>query len=117
MAEYRLVTFYHAPQSRAIAGRLFKREPIPSMAPAYGDFDHLLGVVANAVAVGPYPSGQQFTIAAAVAGSQLQRGMMTGALSPRAAITAYIDRLKQRPALARVHTRDANLVAAGYASA
>ena len=35
----------------------------------------------------------------------------------RAEITGYVDRLKQRPALKRVYAKDAELVAAGYASA
>lgn len=101
----------------ALTDRMYKREPIAPMAASYGDFEHLLGVVANAVTVGPYLFGQTFTAADLMLGAELQWGMMTGALPARPEITAYVDRLKQRPALARVYAKDAELVAAGYASA
>jgi glutathione S-transferase len=101
----------------ALVDRMFRRAPIGAGATAYGEFDNMLGVVANAVTVGPYLFGQEFTAADVAIGSQLQWGMMTGTLPARAEFTAYVDRLKQRPALQRVYAKDAELVAAGYATA
>ena len=66
----------------------------------YGDFDTVMNVVAKAVAKGPYLMGEQFTAADVVIGSTLRWGMMFKLIPERPEFVAYVERLKQRPALA-----------------
>ncbi|HBR26265.1 MAG TPA: hypothetical protein DD732_04400, partial [Rhizobiales bacterium] len=51
-----------------------KEEPRRAMI-GYGDFDTVMGVVAKAVAKGPYLMGEQFTAADVIIGSTLRWGM------------------------------------------
>jgi len=78
----------------------------------YGDFDTVMDVVAKVVAKGPYLMGEQFTAADVVIGSTLRWGMMFKLIPERPEFAAYIERLKQRPALQRALALDQELAAA-----
>jgi glutathione S-transferase len=78
----------------------------------YGDFDSVISVLANAVAHGPYITGEQFTAADVVIGSGLRFGMMFKLLPERSEFTGYTARLEQRPALQRALAKDKELAAA-----
>ena len=88
-----------------------KEEPRRAMI-GYGDFDTVMGVVAKAVAKGPYLMGEQFTAADVVVGSMLRWGMMFNLLPERPEFKAYVGRLEQRPALQRATALDQELAAA-----
>ena len=88
-----------------------KEEPRRGMI-GYGDFDTVMGVVAKAVANGPYLMGEQFTAADVVVGSMLRWGMMFNLLPERPEFKAYVGRLEQRPALQRATALDQELAAA-----
>jgi glutathione S-transferase len=88
-----------------------KEEPRRAMI-GYGDFDTVMGVVAKAVAKGPYLMGEQFTAADVVVGSMLRWGMMFNLLPERLEFKAYVGRLEQRPALQRATALDQELAAA-----
>ncbi len=78
----------------------------------YGDFDTVMDVMAKVVAKGPYLMGEQFTAADVVIGSTLRWGMMFKLIPERPEFAAYIERLKQRPALQRALALDQELAAA-----
>jgi glutathione S-transferase len=78
----------------------------------YGDFDTVMDAVAKVVAKGPYLMGEQFTAADVVIGSTLRWGMMFKLIPERPEFAAYIERLKQRPALQRALALDQELAAA-----
>ena len=88
-----------------------KEEPRRAMI-GYGDFDTVMGVVAKAVAKGPYLMGEQFTAADVVVGSMLRWGMMFNLLPERPEFKAYVGQLEQRPALQRATALDQELAAA-----
>jgi len=97
----------------AMMDRAFPRkEEARRGALGYGDFDTVIGVLASAVANGPYIMGDQFTAADVVIGSGLRFGMMFKMLPERTEFTAYTARLGQRPALQRTEAKDKELAAA-----
>jgi len=88
-----------------------KEEPRRAMI-GYGDFDTVMGVVAKAVAKGPYLMGEQFTAADVVIGSGLRYGMMFKLIPERKEFTDYVARFAQRPAAQRAEAKDKELSAA-----
>jgi glutathione S-transferase len=97
----------------AIIDRAFPRAEQPRRGMlGYGDFDTVMGVVAKAVAKGPYRMGGQFTAADVVIGSGLRWGMMFNLLPKRPEFVDYVGRLEQRPALQRATALDQQLAAA-----
>jgi glutathione S-transferase len=97
----------------AIIDRAFPRAEQPRRGMlGYGDFDTVMGVVAKAVAKGPYLMGEQFTAADVVIGSGLRWGMMFNLLPKRPEFVDYVGRLEQRPALQRATALDQQLAAA-----
>jgi len=78
----------------------------------YGDYDTVMDVVAEAVALGSYLMGEQFTAADVVVGSTLRWGMMFDLLRKRPEFVAYVSRLEQRPALQRATALDRQLAEA-----
>jgi glutathione S-transferase len=99
----------------AIIDRAFPRkEPAPSSALGFGDFDTVMSVLAKATAAAdPYLMGKQFTAADVIIGSGLRWGMMFKLIPDRPEFAAYVGRLSERPALKRATEKDAKLQAAG----
>jgi len=97
----------------AMLDRAFPRkEPPPQAALAYGSYETVLDVVADAVRKGPYLLGDRFTAADVVIGSVLRYGMMFKLLPERPEFTGYTGRLAARPAFARATAKDKELAAA-----
>jgi glutathione S-transferase len=97
----------------AITDRAFPRkEPARASALGHGDYDTVLGVLADAVAKGPYLMGEQFTAADVVIGAGLRWGMQFKLVPERPEFIAYTSRLAQRPALQRAEAKDKELAAA-----
>lgn len=88
-----------------------KREAPPRPMVGYGDFDTLVGVLADALRQGPYLLGETFTAADVVLGSTLRWAMMFELMPRRDEFTAYAGRLEARPALQRAEATDAGLAA------
>ena len=89
-----------------------RKEPPPQAALAYGSYETVLDVVADAVRKGPYLLGDRFTAADVVIGSVLRYGMMFKLLPERPEFTGYTGRLAARPAFARATAKDKELAAA-----
>jgi glutathione S-transferase len=97
----------------AITDRAFPRKETPrASALGHGDYDTVLGVLADAVAKGPYLMGEQFTSADVVIGAGLRWGMQFKLVPERPEFIAYTSRLAQRPALQRAEAKDKELAAA-----
>ncbi len=77
----------------------------------YGDFDRMLAALESAVSGRDYIAGHRFSAADVYVGSQIGWGLSFGTLPARPAFTAYWDRLKDRPALARANAADDALMA------
>jgi glutathione S-transferase len=94
---------------QAMIDRAHDRPPVPARASSYGDYGTVMETVAQAVAGGPYLLGQHFTAADVVLGSCLQYGTMIKALPERREFSAYLGRLRQRPALQRSFAKNQQL--------
>jgi glutathione S-transferase len=86
---------------QAMIDRANNRTPVPARSSSYGDYDTVMDTVAQAVVDGPYLVGDHFTAADVVVGSCLQYGIMIKAIPERPEFTAYLGRLRARPALQR----------------
>jgi glutathione S-transferase len=97
----------------AVTDKAFRRAEAPPRGTlGYGDYDTVMGVLADAMRAGPYLLGQQFTAADVVIGSGLRWGMAFKLIPERPEFTAYTARLAARPACKRAQTKDAELMAA-----
>jgi glutathione S-transferase len=97
----------------AVTDRAFPRkEPPRASALGHGDYDTVVGVLADAVAKGPYLMGEQFTAADVVIGSGVRWGVQFKLLPERPEFVAYAARVAERPALQRAEAKDRELAAA-----
>ncbi|MEQ8394273.1 glutathione S-transferase family protein [Thalassobaculum sp.] len=93
----------------AMIDRMMQRETGPRSAVGYGDYDTTIGVVADALRLGPYLFGETFTAADVVIGSTLRWGMLFELIPDREEFKSYVARLGERPALKRAQATDAEL--------
>ena len=96
---------------QAIIDRIHDRPPAPSRASSYGEYDTVMETLAQAVAKGPYLLGEHFTAADVVIGSGLQWGTFMKAVPERPEFTAYMERLRARPAAQRSFAKNQALYA------
>jgi glutathione S-transferase len=87
----------------ALMDTMMNREPGRAMAMGYGTFDDTLNAVRGALTPGPYILGDTFSAADLYIDSELNFGGMFGAqkIKDDPLFTAYVDRLKARPAYQR----------------
>jgi glutathione S-transferase len=109
--------YYGSSFEPAMIDRGFKRDPVAPSSSPYGDFDSMLGVIVDALRRGPYLLGDRISAADVLWGMALR--WTTGfKLVPELPETqAYIARVCDRPAFARVIAADAELAAAHEAAA
>ncbi len=81
------------PEKRAMAG--------------YGTFETTMDTLEAAVAGREYVAADHFTAADVYVGSQIGWGLMFGTIDKRPAFTAYVERLRSRPAALRANALDA----------
>lgn len=93
----------------AMVDRMLKRDPGPRSAVGYGDYDTVMGVLADALKAGPYLFGETFTAADVVIGSTLRWGMLFDLIPDKDVFKAYVARLSERPAIKRAQATDAEL--------
>jgi glutathione S-transferase len=80
------------PEKRAMAG--------------YGTFETTMDTLEAAVAGREYVAADHFTAADVYVGSQIGWGLMFGTIDKRPAFTAYVERLRSRPAALRANALD-----------
>jgi len=95
-----------------IIDRMLQR-PAPERTGAlgYGTFENMANVLEQAITPGPWILGDKFSAADVYIGSQINFGLMTKALDPRPAFTAYCARIAQRPAFKRFTEQSDRLMA------
>ena len=92
----------------AVTDRAFPRkEEARRAALGYGDFDTVMNVLSRAVTPGPFLLGEQFTAADVVIGANIRWGLIFKLIPERKELIDYVERFKDRPALKRAETKDA----------
>jgi glutathione S-transferase len=102
--------FYAGVLESAVTDRAFPRkEEARRGTLGYGDFDTVMTVLSKAVTPGPFLMGERFTAADVVIGANVRWGMIFKLIPERKELTDYVARFKDRPAVARSETKDAEL--------
>lgn len=78
----------------------------PPGALAWGEWDTMIGILAEAVSSGPWLLGDQFTAADVMVASFLGWGMAVGILAKDGPLAGYAGRATQRPSWARTLAAD-----------
>jgi len=72
----------------------------------YGSFEKTIDALESAVAGREFIAGDSFTAADVYVGSQIGWGLLFGTIEQRPAFTAYVERLRARPAALRANALD-----------
>ena len=107
----RWLVFYGSSFEPAVTDFAMKREPGPPGMSPYGDYDTVIEAVAAQLRRGPYLLGERLSAADILWGMALNWTTMFKIVPERPEIMAYVERMKARPALARVQAIDAKLAA------
>jgi glutathione S-transferase len=91
--------------------RSAKREAMPKMQSGYGDFDSVIGVLADQLETGPWLLGERFTAADVLYGAALRWFLQWKLVPDLPVFRAYVERFTARPAIQRAHQQDAALAA------
>lgn len=107
-AFYRWMFFGAGPFEAAVTNRALGVE-VPrekSGFVGYGSFDRMLGALDATLADRDFLAGDRFSAADLYVGSQIGYGLMFGSLPASPALSAYWDRIKDRPARLRAAALD-----------
>jgi len=107
----RWLFYYGSAFEPALIDRSLKREPAPSSTSPYGDYETMLKTLTDQLAAGPYLLGERFTAADVLWGTALRWTTMFKLVPETPRITAYVQRVTARPAVARAAKIDADLLA------
>jgi glutathione S-transferase len=113
----RWMAFYAACLEPAAVDRALKRDSGGQSMSPYGDYDTMLKTLVGQLAPGPWLLGERFLAADVLWGMSLTWMTMFGLIPELPEIHAYLARFKERPAVARVAAKDAELAAAHAAAA
>ncbi|CAM3166550.1 MULTISPECIES: glutathione S-transferase family protein [Methylobacterium] len=105
----RWMVFYGSCFEPAVIDRHLKREAGPRAMSAYADYDSVIARVTEALNPGPYLLGDRFSAADVLWGSALGWTTGFGLVAPDPALSAYVDRIRARPAFRTVAAADARL--------
>ena len=112
----RWLAYYGSCFEPAVVDRAMKRDPAPQAMSPYGDYDTMLRTLVAQLAKGPYILGERFSAADVLWGSALAWTTAFKLVPELPEIGAYLKRMGQRPALAKVKAKDAELAAAHEAA-
>jgi glutathione S-transferase len=73
----------------------------------WGAYDAMLATMESAIANGDFVLGHDFSMADVVFGGTVRFMLMFKLIEPRPALTAYVERLSDRPAAKRADARNA----------
>lgn len=107
----RWLAYYGACFEPALIDQAMKREPAPPSMSTYSDFDTMLGNVIHQLSQGPYLLGEKMTAADVLWGLGLWWSTMFKLVPEHPVLTAYIDRMRTRPASMKVTAMDEKLAA------
>jgi glutathione S-transferase len=107
----RWIVFYGSSFEPAMVDRAMKRDPAPQAMSPYSDYESVLKMINDQLAIGPYLLGERFSAADLLWGGAL-RWMTLFKLVPESpAVTDYVKRVTSRPAFAKALKEDAERVA------
>lgn len=107
----RWMVFYGSCFEPAIVDRSMQRESAPQITSPYGDYDTMLNTLVGQLAQGPYLLGERFSAADVLWGKALSWTTAFGLVPALPQITQYVERIADRPAVARAQAKDAELAA------
>lgn len=110
-AYLRWLVYYAACYEPGLIDRAMKREPGPVAMSTYGDFDTMLQTMVSQVTDHPYLLGDTISAADILWGSALHWGSLFNLIPATDTITAYVARVRQRPAALKVAAMDIELAA------
>jgi glutathione S-transferase len=106
----RWLAYYGSSFEPAVIDKAMKREPaVPQMSP-YGDYDTMLNTLLGQLRKGPYILGQRFSAADVLWGVALTWMTSFNLVPSGPEIRDYVARWNQRPSVARVNAKDAELI-------
>jgi glutathione S-transferase len=108
-AYLRWMVYYGSCFEPALVDRSMNRAPAPSSTSPYGDYDTMIKTLTDQLAKGPYILGERFTAADILWGTALNWTTMFKLVPETPLITAYIERIANRPAVQRARLKDAEL--------
>ena len=108
----RWMVYHAACFEPAIVDRAQKREPASLGMSPYGDFDTMLKTLTDQLETGPYMLGERFTALDILWGTALGWITKFGLVPVTPVIQRYIELINQRPSVAKIRTKDAELAAA-----
>jgi glutathione S-transferase len=111
-AYLRWMVFYGSCFEPAVVDRAMKREPAPPGTSPYGDFDTMLNTLLTQLRAGPYLLGQQLSAADLLWGPALAWVTSFKLVPESPEITAYVERIRNRPAQLRAAAHDQALATA-----
>jgi glutathione S-transferase len=107
----RWMVFYGSCVEPAVMDHSAKREAMPKMQSGYGDFDSVIGVLADQLETGPWLLGERFTAADVLYGAALRWFLQWELVPDLPVFRAYVERFTARPAIQRADQQDAALAA------
>jgi len=113
----RWMVFYGSCFEPAVVDKAMKRDPAPPATSPYGDYDTMFKTLSDQLAKGPYILGNKFSAADVLWGTALNWTTTFKVVEATPLIRAYIDRVRARPAVAKVSAMDAELTAEHVAAA
>ena len=105
----RWMVFYGSCMEPAVVDRALKREPAPASTSPYGDFDTMLATLTAQLSKGPFMLGERFTALDVLWGTALNWLMGFKLVPEMALLRAYVERVRNRPAVLRAAEADAEL--------
>jgi len=111
---YRWTFFASGPIEAAFSNKAVGWEPEPDKQRmfGYGSFDRAIDTLEKAVTGRHFITGEKFSAADVVIGSQIGFMLMFKLLEPRPAFTAYVSSVTDRPAYRRAKAEDERLIGA-----
>jgi glutathione S-transferase len=114
MADYfRWLFFAAGPLEQAATTKMFGWE-LPAnqeMAAGFGNYDRAMSALDGWFAAHDYVCGDRFTMADVYVGSHVEWGMMFKSFPERASFSAYVERMRARPAYQEAKAIDNKLIA------
>ena len=114
MADYfRWLFFAAGPLEQAATTKMFGWE-LPAnqeMAAGFGNYDRAMSALDGWFAAHDYVGGHRFTMADVYVGSHVEWGMMFKSFPERASFSAYVERMRARPAYQEAKAIDNKLIA------
>jgi glutathione S-transferase len=105
----RWLVFYGSSFEPAVVDHAMKREPGPAAMSPYGSYEAVIDAICDQLRPGPYLLGARFTAADVLWGMALTWTTGFKVVPERPEIMAYLARIADRPALARLREIDARL--------